>query len=104
MHQLGQRDHLGRVERMIVGLVRPVLAVAEELGRGGIERDRGVVAGRVARLLDRAHEQLECLVDRVELRRVAALVANQRLMTLVVQDLAERVKDLRTVAHRVGHL
>ena len=52
-----------------------VLAVLEELGRGRIERDGHVLARLVARLLDGAHHEGQCLVGRFEVRREAALVA-----------------------------
>ncbi len=88
---------------MVVGLVRPVLAVAEELLRGRVERDRDIGARCVAGRGDGRDEHLQRLVDRVEAGGVAAFVADQRLVTGVVQRLAQRVEDLRAAAHRLGH-
>ena len=53
-----------------------VLAVLEELGGGGVERQHEVLARLVARLLDRLHDEVQRLVGRGEVGREAALVAD----------------------------
>ncbi len=79
-----------------------VAAVAVDLAGGGVERDRQVLAGRVARRLDPGHERLERRLVGLEVRREAALVADAAAEPAVVQMALEVVEDLGAHAQRVG--
>ena len=79
-----------------------VLALLEELGRGRIERQHDVLAGLVAGLLDRLHDEGQRLVGRGEVGREAALVADVGVVAGVVELAAQRVEDLGAHAQRLG--
>src|SRR5439155_43172 len=86
------------------GAIRAV--VLGELAGRDVQRQRDVVAGRVAGALDGLHEEVEGGGVAAERRREAALVAQPRAELLFLQGLLERVEDLdghaERVAERVG--
>ena len=71
--------------------------------RGAIERQRDVLARRVAGLLDRLHDEAERLVGAGQVGRKAAFVADIGGVAGVLQFLLQRVEDFRAHAHGVGH-
>ena len=75
--------------------------LVEELARGAVEREADVLARRVAGLLDRADDDLDRLLVRLEARREAALVADGHGQALVLQELLQRVEDLGAGAERL---
>ena len=92
---------LDRAERAALA-GQHVLAVAEELRRRGVERDRDVVAGHAAAALDRLQQQLHGRLVGLEVRGEAALVADRGGQATLVHDLLERVVGLGAPAQRLG--
>ena len=93
--------HLVGRERAAL-VLEHVAAVVEDLARRRVERDREVLAGRVARRLDARDERLERRLVGLEVRREAALVADAAAEAAVVQVLLEVVEDLGAHAQRLG--
>ena len=92
-------DHLGGIERpALAGKV--VRAVAEDLARGRVERDRDALAmpGALGRLEDR----LDRALRRLEIRREASLVADGRRQPALVEDRLQAVVHLGADAKRLG--
>ena len=58
-----ERDHAARVERTLLARER-VVAIAIELGRSGIERDRRIHTRAISRALDGSEHELERLLVR----------------------------------------
>ena len=83
-------------------MLEHVGAVGEDLARRRVERDREVVAGRVARRLDARHERLERGLVGLEVGREAALVADAAAEPAVVQVLLEVVERLGAHPQRVA--
>ncbi|MNX46846.1 hypothetical protein D3C86_773940 [compost metagenome] len=79
-----------------------VLAVAVELGRGDVEGEHDVSARGVAGGLDGIHDDREGVVGRVDLGRIAALVADGGVQAAGLEDLLERMEDLRAAAQGLG--
>ena len=77
-------------------------AAVVDLAGGGVERDRHVLAGRVAGGLDPRDQHLERGLVGVEVGREAALVADRRGRARVVQRPLERVEDLGADAQPLG--
>ena len=69
---------------------------------GRVERDRDLVAGLVAGLLDRPQDDLDGGLVGRQGRREAALVALAGGVALVVEDLAQRGEDLGAGAQRLA--
>src|SRR5207244_12630773 len=95
------RERAGAVEGGLLARER-VLPLREELRRRGIEGEGAVRTGAVPGGLDRAEDELDGLLVRCEAaRREAALVADAGAHALVVQDLLQRVEDLRAHPDRL---
>ncbi len=89
---------LGRRERAVLA-GEHVLAVLEELARRGVDRERDLVARRVARALDRVNKQLQRFLVRREIGREAAFVAEPgRELALLQQPRAARGRSPRPSA------
>ena len=89
---------------MLLALV-DVLAILEELGRGAVERQGDLLAGLVAGLLDRGHDEVERRLRRFQVRREAAFVADVGVVAGVLEALLQRVEYLgaqRTASRNVG--
>ena len=95
-------DHLVGAARRLARLLEDVPAVVPQLARGDVEREEHVLPGRVARLADRLEHQVERLAVRSQVRRESAFVADAGRMAGLLQDRAERVKDLGAGAQRLG--
>ena len=90
-------DHLFGSER---AALEPVRAVAPHLGRRRVERDRNTFppTGPVSGL----EHHLDRPFAGVEIGRETALIADPRREAALVQDRAERLKDLGADLHRLG--
>ncbi len=95
-------DLLGRLALLAALAGVDVGAVLEELAGGRVERDGDVVAGLVAGLVDRLHDEVERLGGGAEIGGEAALVADVGVVAGVGQRLLEGVEGLRPHAHGVG--
>ena len=92
-------DHLRGVERAaLAGKV--VRAVAKDLARGRVERDRDPLA--VPGSLGRLEDRLDRRRGRLEVRREAALVADAGREPALVEHGLQRVEDLGADAERLG--
>ena len=79
-----------------------VSALAVDLRRRGVERDRDLLARPIARALDRLEDEPDGRLVRAETRRVSALVAHRRGEAALVEKRAERVEGLGRPAQRLG--
>ena len=83
-------------------MLEHVHAVLVELRDGGVERDRDLVAGDVARRADARDQHLERLLVGAQVGREAALVADGGRQPPVVEGLLEVVEDLGAHPQRLG--
>ena len=74
----------------------------EQLGRCDVERERDLLAGRVAGALDRPEQQRERLLVRRQVRREAAFVAERGREVALLQQRLERVVRLDAPAQGLG--
>src|SRR6185503_6092685 len=96
------RGHRGSIDGGLLAR-EGVLAVRKKLRRRGIESEGNVLAGSIARLLDRLEDQTDRLLVVLEAcRREAALVADAGAHAAVVEDRLQRVEHLGTGAHRLA--
>ena len=90
------------LRREVAALVLELVdAVLEDLAGGRVERDRDVLAGRVAGRLDALDQRLQRRLVGVQVGREAALVADRRAEPALAERLLERVEDLRARAQRL---
>jgi hypothetical protein len=73
-----------------------------QLRGGDIERERDLLAGLVARPIDRLENDLDRLLVALQVRREAALVADAGRELPLDEHLLQRVEDLGAHAQRVG--
>ena len=92
-------DHPVAVERAALALEH-VDAVAVQLARGRVERDRDLVA--VTGALGSLEDRLAGVVGRAEVGREAALVADARREPALLEQRLERVVALDADAERLG--
>ena len=83
-------------------MLEVVGAVVEDLADRGVERDRDVVAGRVAGGLDALDQRLQRRLVGLEVGREAALVADRGVQPALLQRRLERVEDLGARAQPLG--
>ena len=80
--------------------MQDILSVLEKLARRGVERQRDLLAGRVAGLLDGRQDDLDRLRVRLQAGREAPLVAHGRVVTFTGEHLLQCVEGLG--AHSQG--
>ena len=88
-------DHAAGIERLAFA-GQMVLAVLEELGRGGVEGQNDVLARLVAGRLDRLHDEAQRLLGRIEVGGEAALVADIGVVPGVLELLLRATGTLRS--------
>ena len=88
----------------LVALLEDVLFLflVVELARRRIECDGDLLAGLVAGQLDGFENQLDGFAVRLERRSKSALVANRRVVSLLLQHALQRVEGLRRPAQRLA--
>src|SRR5919197_1263806 len=97
LDELGpEPGHLGARE---LAPLEPVGAVAVDLARGWVERDRDALA--VPGGLGRVHDRVDRRFARLEIGREATLVADTSREAAVVEDALERVVDLGADPNRL---
>src|SRR5207247_10683919 len=77
-------------------------AVLEELGGRAIEGQPDILAGFVARLLDRLDDEIEPRFGGRRIGREAALVADIGVVAGFLERSLERVEDFRAIAQRLA--
>jgi hypothetical protein len=77
-------------------MLEHVAAIAVELARSRVQRDRDVLARPVSRGLDARQEHRQSLLVGAQVRREAALVPHGRSEPSLVQRALERMEHLRT--------
>ena len=75
-----------------------VLAVLVELGSGAVERQQHILAGNVAGVLDRLHDDLERFGVAAKVRRKAAFVADGGGVAFLVEQFLQCVEHLGAAA------
>jgi hypothetical protein len=97
----GQRGpivgELGGAEGAVL-VLQHIAAVLIQLAGGGIEGDRHLLAGLIARRADAGHEHLQGLLVGLQIGREAALVAAGGGQAPLLQRGLQRVEDLRAHA------
>ena len=79
-----------------------IFAVLVEFGGGGIERQRDILARRVAGGLDGLHDEGDRLVGGIQARREAAFIADIGVVTGGVELFLQGVEHFRAHPHGVG--
>src|SRR5262245_24619410 len=99
---LEEIDHLGARQRFQPALGESVLAVLVQFAARAIQRQRDVATRCVTGLSDGLDHELQRLVRMLDVRRVAALVADRRHVARILQNLAQDVKRLGEHPDRVA--
>src|SRR5580700_1034575 len=99
--RLVNRDELFARHALLVEGVPSALLV-EELARRAVERERHVLAYGVTGFFDGLDDELDRVFVGCKLRREPALVSDGDGQALVLEQLLQRVEDLRRRAERLG--
>ena len=78
-----------------------ILAVLEEFGRSGIEREGHVLSQPIAGFLDRLGDEGQCLIGGFQVGGEAALIADIGVVTGIVQALFQGREDFGTHPNRI---
>ena len=104
------RAKVGKIGSHLVGRERLafanhfVFAVLEEFGRGTVQRQYDIVAGRVACLFDARHDEIQRIGGRGEVRREASFVAYCGRQPLVMQAFFQRMENFCADTHCVSQI